>query len=202
MNIVQPPFWVRLFFNGSLWRKRTKEKVVYLTFDDGPVPEPTEWLLDQLNAHALKATFFCIGENAQKNPELLKRILHEGHSIGNHTFNHLNGWNTSLDEYIRNVDRCSEVFSSRLFRPPYGRLTMKQFRKLKQRFKVVFWDVLSVDYDKNQTPDDCINNVMQHVRPGSIIVFHDSLKAADRMKVALPEVIDRLMRMEYRFERL
>jgi peptidoglycan/xylan/chitin deacetylase (PgdA/CDA1 family) len=202
MNIVQPPFWVRLFFNGSLWRKRTKEKVVYLTFDDGPVPDPTAWVLDELNTHDVRATFFCIGENAKKNPDLLNRILDEGHSIGNHTHNHLNGWSTNLDEYMRNVELCSEVFSSNLFRPPYGRLTMKQFRNLKKKFQIVFWDVLSVDYDKNLSSADCINNVMNHVRPGSIIVFHDSLKAADRMKIALPEVIDRLKRMKYRFERL
>jgi peptidoglycan/xylan/chitin deacetylase (PgdA/CDA1 family) len=202
MNIVQPPFWIRFFFKGSLWRKRTSEKVVYLTFDDGPVPEPTKWVLDELIAHDVKATFFCIGENAKRNSDLLNRILDEGHSIGNHTYNHLNGWNTNLDEYIRNVELCSEVFSSRLFRPPYGRLTMKQFRKLRKKFQIVFWDVLSVDYDKNLSAADCINNVMNHVRPGSIIVFHDSLKAADRMKIALPEVIDRLKRMKYRFERL
>jgi len=202
MNVIQPPFWVRWFYSGSIWRKPEREKIVYLTFDDGPVPEPTSWVLNELKSQDIKATFFCIGDNAEKNPGLLDQVRSEGHSVGNHTQNHLNGWNTPLDKYLENVESCSRSVTSELFRPPYGRLTWRQFRALQKKYRIVFWDVLSMDYDKELSGADCIRNVMEYVRPGSVIVFHDSLKALDRLKVALPEVVSQLKAKGFRFELL
>ncbi len=173
------------------------KKTAYLTFDDGPIPETTPYILDTLQKYGLKATFFCVGENVKKHPELYKRILKEGHSVGNHTFNHLKGWKATSDAYIDNVRMCSEYVSSKLFRPPYGKMTYFQYRILRKKFKLIFWDVITPDYDLNISPEKCLEIVKKKTRPGSILVFHDNLKAKNKLTILLPGAVDFLLRENY-----
>jgi peptidoglycan/xylan/chitin deacetylase (PgdA/CDA1 family) len=181
----------------------TYEKKVYLTFDDGPIPDVTEWVLDFLKSQNIKATFFCVGDNIIKHPEIYNRILSEGHIAGNHTFNHLKGFYTSNETYFENVNKCNEVINgSQLFRPPYGQLKFSQLRKLSKKYKIIFWDVLSYDYSNLVSPEKCLKNVVQYSRPGSIIVFHDSIKAKNNLMYALPRAVEQLKENNYRFELL
>lgn len=173
---------------------------MYLTFDDGPIPEVTPWVLDQLAIADVKATFFCIGKNVKANPEIYDRLLAEGHQVGNHTMNHVKGWKTPFDEYIAEVNSCADLVKSKLFRPPYGRIGFRQFYYLRKKFRVVFWDVLSADYDANVSAQQCLRNVLDNIRPGSIIVFHDSLKAESNLRNTLPLVLKWLPLMGFRFE--
>jgi len=202
MYIAKMPKVVQCFLPNYTWHIPTTEKVLYLTFDDGPIPEATPWVLDVLLQYNAKATFFCVGDNVRKHPAVFQRILSEGHAVGNHTFNHLNGWKTHTFNYLKNVQRCGEVVPSPFFRPPYGALRPAQLRKLKTRYQIVMWDVLSGDFDPTITPDQCLHNVLDNVQPGSIILFHDSLKAAQRLQFALPKVLEKLMGEGWRFERL
>lgn len=172
------------------WRIPTEERVVYLTFDDGPIPELTPWVLDQLKAYGAKATFFCVGDNVVKHPELFERLLAEGHSIGNHTFNHLNGWHTDTLPYLHNVRRCARVVPSRLFRPPYGKLMPLQRAFLVRHFRIIMWDVLSGDYDADISPDQCLAHVLDNVQPGSIVVLHDNVKAERNLRFVLPAALE------------
>ncbi len=165
------------------------ETKIYLTFDDGPVPVITPWVLDVLKEEKVKATFFCVGENVEKHGDIYQRILNEGHAVGNHTYNHLNGWNTHGNQYAKNVLKCAEVVKSRLFRPPYGRAKKSQVALLSSHYKIIMWDVLSGDYDKSTTPEQCLKNVNTYVRNGSVIVFHDSVKAQPKLEYALPRFI-------------
>jgi peptidoglycan-N-acetylglucosamine deacetylase len=173
----------------------THGKDLYLTFDDGPVPGPTEFVLDTLEKFAAKATFFCIGDNIKKHPAVFRKILDAGHAIGNHTFNHLNGWKTKTEDYRRNFWLCQNEFakhgqtSTTLFRPPYGRISRDQIKALSE-FNIVMWDVLAVDYDKNLTPEKCLRNTISATRSGSIIVFHDSYKAERNLKFVLPRLAE------------
>jgi peptidoglycan-N-acetylglucosamine deacetylase len=175
----------------------TLKKTVYLTFDDGPIPESTPYILDTLNKHNLKATFFCVGENVKKHPELYKRILNEGHYTGNHTFHHLKGWDTTLEKYLENINKCSEYISSNLFRPPYGKMTFRQYLSLKKKFNLIFWDVLVPDYDLSVSAQTCLDIVKKKTRAGSILVFHDNLKAKNKLTELLPGTIDFLLREKY-----
>ena len=188
MYLVKTPGIIQSFFAGMMWKVANSKKV-YLTFDDGPIPEATVWVLDLLKSKNIKATFFCVGENVTKYPEIYQRILEEGHSVGNHTYNHLNGWKTDGDRYNKNVEKASKVIQSSLFRPPYGKLTPRLIQRLKKNYDVVMWDVLSGDFDTSLSPQDCLTNVTENAKEGSIIVFHDSIKAIDKLKVVLPEVI-------------
>ncbi len=197
MYLVRTPDVLRPLARDLLWRVRTDEKVVHLTFDDGPVPEVTPWVLDRLKEHDAKATFFCIGRNVERDPALFQRIMAEGHAVGNHTWAHANGWRTSHRAYCRSVLQCDRLVRSRLFRPPYGRITRSQVGTLKRRFQPVMWDVLSADFDPRITAGTCISNVLDNVRPGSIIVFHDSVKAWPRLEKALPAVLRGLREMGY-----
>jgi len=198
---VQPPQWIRMFYQGTFWRGDIKDKVVYLTFDDGPVPEVTEWVCKELGERRIKATFFCVGENVVKHPELYRLLKEEGHRTGNHTYNHLPAWKCSGKEYFKNVDRGAKVIDSDLFRPPHGQLYPWQVANLKKRFgKIVMWDVLSKDYDSHLTADEVFDNVKRNVRNGSVIVFHDSLKARPSLEKALPQTLDHLLKEGYRFE--
>ena len=200
---VQPPEWIRAFYPGTFWRGKEKDKTVYLTFDDGPVPEITEWVCSELKKRDIKAAFFCVGENVQKHPQVFELLKREGHSVGSHTFNHLQAWKCSGREYFENVDKGAAVTGSDLFRPPHGQLYPWQVSGLKKRFrKVVMWDVLSKDYDDTLTPDEVFENVHKNVRPGSVIVFHDSVKARPRLEKALPRTLDFLLNEGYRFETL
>ena len=188
MYLVKTPGIIQTLFAGLVWRI-AKSKKVYLTFDDGPIPEATPWILDLLHSRNIKATFFCVGENVKKYPEIFQRILDEGHTVGNHTYNHLNAWKTKGEEYNRNIEKASEVIDSKLFRPPYGKLSFSQLKSLKSKYEIIMWDVLSGDFDTSITAQECFSNVKNNAQEGSIIVFHDSLKAIDKLKIVLPQVI-------------
>lgn len=197
---VRPPFFYRLLYNEALFRMKKAKKELFLTFDDGPIPGVTDWVLDELKKHQAKATFFCIGKNVKANPGLFERIGQEGHSIGNHTFNHINGWKAGLDEYVNDVEKCSAEFETTLFRPPYGRIKPKQFKAVNKDYKVVFWDVISGDFDPETSKEKCLANVLNNTRNGSIIVLHDSLKACERMKYILPKILEKYK--DYQFSAL
>ena len=184
-----PTFLQRICFNYT-FRMPTSDKVIYLTFDDGPIPTVTPWVLEQLAAYSAKATFFMIGENVHKNPTVFQQVIKAGHAIGNHTYNHLNGWQTKNKTYFQNVEECSKVIDSSLFRPPYGKIKPSQAKHLRQRYNIVFWDILSGDFDANITSEQCFNNVLRQANNGSIIVFHDSLKAAQHLRYVLPKVLE------------
>ncbi len=174
----------------------TNSNELYLTFDDGPVPGPTEFVLEELKKVNAKATFFCIGDNVQKHPQVFDKVLADGHAVGNHTFNHLKGWSTSLQQYLENVALCESQFLNHnskitnLFRPPYGRITNAQIKALKTEYRIVMWDVLTHDYSKNISRANCLNGAINATRPGSIIVFHDSLKAERNLTYVLPKFLE------------
>lgn len=200
MFIEQPPLIYRLIFPGSLWRKKPeKRKIIYLTFDDGPIPEITPWVLDILDKYNVKATFFCVGDNVRKYPEVYQQLLDRGHQVGNHTFNHLQGIKTRTKNYIKNVELAAEYIESKLFRPPHGHIRFNQFFRLRKKYQIVLWDVVTRDYSKYMTPEKVIKNVQRYTRDGSIIVFHDSLKAEKNMKEALPKAIEWLKQEGYTF---
>jgi peptidoglycan-N-acetylglucosamine deacetylase len=186
MYLVRPTYLLKSVFPSLIWRKDPSLKKLYLTFDDGPVPEITAWVLDLLKKENINATFFCVGDNVQKNPEIYQRIQNEGHVVGNHTYNHMNGWDFPTKEYLENIEKCAELVNSSLFRPPYGKLKPSQVSNLISQYSIIMWDVLSGDYDKNTSPEKCLKNVKDHFRNGSIIVFHDSQKAKRNLMYALP----------------
>lgn len=183
-----------------LWNKSRTEKTIYLTFDDGPVPDITPWVLLQLEKYNAKATFFCIGENVSKNPKEFNQIVDMGHSIGNHTNNHLNGWKNQTNKYTQNIALAAAKINSNLFRPPYGKITRKQINLLIPDYKIVMWDVLSYDFDTNLTGKKCAEIVLKKAKNGSIIVFHDSLKAEKNLKTCLPIVLQALTLKGYDFK--
>ncbi|SEL20732.1 Peptidoglycan/xylan/chitin deacetylase, PgdA/CDA1 family [Aquimarina amphilecti] len=204
------PNSIKLLFPNYTWDfYDRKEKKIYLTFDDGPIPEVTDFVLDQLNLYDAKATFFCIGENIQKNPEIFNRIVLEDHSIGNHTMNHLKARKNSLTEYVDNVLKCeNEILehtkiNNKFFRPPYGQLSkpkLSELRKLK--YQIILWDVLSKDWDKSTSPEQCTDIVINNSKKGSIIVFHDSIKAFRNLKIALPKVLKHFSQKGFVFEKI
>jgi peptidoglycan/xylan/chitin deacetylase (PgdA/CDA1 family) len=190
--LVKTPGWVKKVYPGMTWDLAAGKNEVFLTFDDGPHPEQTPFVLDQLAKHNAKATFFCIGKNVTEYPLIYRRILEEGHSVGNHTHNHLNGWKVKDEIYLDNIHKAQQYIDSNLFRPPYGKITRFQARQLlmpKYRLKTVMWTVLSGDFDVSITPEQCLQNVLLHTKAGSIIVFHDSEKAKEKMQYALPGVL-------------
>lgn len=199
---VQFPDLFRPFLGKLTWRKNPSSKVIYLTFDDGPVPEVTPQILDLLDEHKLKATFFCVGENVKKFPEVYSEVIKRGHKTGNHTFNHLKGNAVSEKEYVRNVQMASEYIDSNLFRPPYGRITFKQKKKIREKYEIIMWDVLSQDYDKNLSADKIMQNITRYSRNGSIVVFHDSIKAKANVLTVLPLAIEFWKKKGYSFERI
>ncbi len=218
MYTVRPPFFLKWYYSNNLiWNKDSTEKFVYLTFDDGPIPNVTTFVLNTLKSFNVKATFFCIGDNISKHPEVFERIKADGHAVGNHTHNHLKGWKTDDKTYIDNFWQCQALTETNLFRPPYGRIKKSQIRKLvnswqltvgkklkteNSELQTVMWDVLSGDFDPKLTPEKCYQNVIKNTRNGSIIVFHDSLKAWDRMEYALPKSIEYLLQQGYQFKTL
>ncbi len=202
MYFARTPSIIQRIFHQFTWRSEASGKRLYLTFDDGPIPEVTPWVLDTLAEYDAKATFFCVGENVQRHPELFERLIEEGHAVGNHTHNHLSGWSTDVGDYLANVRQCAQLVSSRLFRPPYGRISPRSARALHGEYRIVMWDVLSGDFDPNLDGEACLSNVLDHVVPGSIVVFHDSLKSERNLRYALPRTLDALSRLGYSFEAL
>ena len=211
LYLVKTPWWLKRLYPRLVWDLRAvsspgirdKEKILYLSFDDGPHPQATPFVLEQLKKYDARATFFCIGKNVQEHPQIYRQILSEGHRVGNHTQNHLNGWKTRDADYIENVRLATRYIDSDLFRPPYGRISAFQADLLKKppfNYKIVMWEVLSADFDRALDPGRCARNVIRHARPGSIVVFHDSEKAFDRLKGALPVVLDHFSSLGYRFE--
>lgn len=192
MYFVKNSKVLKKIYPSLIWDMPNAEKCLYLSFDDGPIPEVTPYVLDVLAQFNVKATFFCIGDNVRKHPKVFDRLVSEGHAIGNHTFNHLNGWYTSTDRYLENIDECSKYTGSSLFRPPYGRISPNQIKAIKQEMpdtKIIMWDVLSGDFDPKIDDEKCYQNVTRHAVSGSIIVFHDSLKAYQRLKDSLPKAL-------------
>lgn len=202
MYLIKTPVFIQNLFPNFTWKIPTQEKVIYLTFDDGPIPEITPWVLDQLAKYNAKATFFCVGENVEKYPYLFHRVKNAGHAIGNHTHNHMSGWASDISDYVRNVDKCARLVKSRLFRPPYGRLKPAQAKLLSDDYRIVMWDVLSGDFDSTISPENCAQNVIDNATDGSIIVFHDNMKAKENLYHALPKVLDHFSRLGYRFGNL
>lgn len=193
-------------YPSLMWRMNPHEKNLFLTFDDGPVEGPTEFVLDQLARFSIKATFFCIGDNVRKHPEIFTKMIAHEHTVGNHTVNHLNGWTTDVGKYLANIrgfDALAETAGlptpTKLFRPPYGRITSRQIRSL-ESFSIVMWDVLSQDYNHLQSPEKCLRSTIKACRPGSIIVFHDSYKAERNLEYALPRLIDHFGALDFRFQ--
>lgn len=241
MNLLwtKTPTFIQKLFSNYTWKINNTENKIYLTFDDGPIPNVTEWVLDLLKDENIKATFFCIGENIKRNPEIFKRILKEGHAIGNHTFNHLNGWKTNTNDYVENFQLCEEMMEigswkqddgsrmmedenaklkteysklnterltlnsnlTKLFRPPYGKIKPLQAKKIRNKgYKIIMWDVLSYDFNKKITPKICLENVIENTTTGSVIVFHDSLKAQKNMQYTLPIAIQKLKEKGFEFD--
>lgn len=189
---------IKKLFTSYVWDIPNTKNKIYLTFDDGPIPEITEWVLEELKKNNAKATFFCIGDNIVKHPEIFKKVIGEGHTIGNHTFNHLNGWKTNTETYLENFERCQGTIEkstinnlgSKIFRPPYGKIKKSQANAIRQLgYKIIMWDVLSADFDQNLSKDDCLKNVLSNIRSGSIIVFHDSIKAFRNLEYVLPKTL-------------
>ncbi|MBS1662838.1 MAG: polysaccharide deacetylase family protein [Bacteroidetes bacterium] len=211
MYLVKTPWWLRNIYPGLVWRMPEAAgaegpgvaggKTMYLTFDDGPHPEATPFVLEQLRKYNARATFFCIGKNVKEQPEIYRQILMEGHRVGNHTQNHLNGWKTEDKKYLENIELAAQLIDSNLFRPPYGRIGAFQAKLLRDaNYKIIMWEVLSGDFDRGINATKCARNVIKHAQPGSIVVFHDSEKAFDRLKGALPEVLEHFSGKGYRFD--
>ena len=199
--IHRTPFFLPWMYPTLTWRIPTASKVIFLTFDDGPVPGPTEFVLGTLKRFNSKATFFSIGDNVKKHPTVYQQILEEGHAIGNHTFNHLKGWNHGEDEYLANIKKCDEAlgFRAPIFRPPYGRIKRSQIKRLTD-YKIIMWDVLTSDYSKSLSAEKCLRGSIAATRPGSIVVFHDSLKAERNMTYALPRYMEHFLSKGYIFK--
>ena len=204
------PFFLPWLYQDLTWRMPTREKEIFLTFDDGPIEGATEFALHTLARFSAKATFFCIGDNIQKRPDIFQKIITDGHTIGNHTFNHLKGWSTQTDHYIANIELCELEIEKhqnlqrapdriKLFRPPYGRITRKQIVAL-QNYQIVMWDVLSADYNRALSPHHCLLRTVHATRPGSVVVFHDSNKAERNMTFALPRFIEHFSEKGYAFK--
>lgn len=224
---TKTPLVIKKMFPNYIWDiSSTNDKTIYLTFDDGPTPEITKWTLKTLKTFNAKATFFCIGNNVEKHPEIFQNILKDGHAIGNHTYNHIKGWQTKNNDYITNIELCESAFEaqnlnsefqipnsinqttknhepliSNLFRPPYGQITPKQGKKLmKSGYKIIMWDILSFDWDKDVSPEKCLKHATSKTKNGSIVVFHDSIKASKNLKYALPKTLEYFSNKNYKFK--
>ncbi len=203
--LTKTPWWLKRLYKDCIWQLPVHSNTLYLTFDDGPHPSITPFVLDELKRHNALATFFCIGNNVAKYPGIYKRIVQEGHAVGNHTYDHLNGWKTPTGAYLNNIEAAKKLIVSNLFRPPYGKTTYAQLRALQKKdaqFKTIMWGILSGDFDEKISPQQCYVNVTKHIKPGSIIVFHDSEKAYERMSYALPLMLHYFSEKGFRFEKI
>jgi peptidoglycan/xylan/chitin deacetylase (PgdA/CDA1 family) len=203
MYLVKTPWLLKTIYPALTWHKSRDSRCIYLTFDDGPIPIVTPFVLNILKQFNARATFFCIGDNVNKHPDIYKQLITDGHSIGNHTYNHLKGWVTDDETYVANFLKCDEILHASLFRPPYGRAKRSQVRLLRQinpALQTIMWDVLSGDFDQQLQPEQCLKNVLKHTENGSIVVFHDSLKAFPRLEYTLPRALEHWSNQGYAFE--
>ena len=201
MFIEQPPQFIRYLYPSAIWRMDKDERAVYLTFDDGPIPRVTPWVLDILDRYGIKATFFMVGDNIRKHPDEFRMVVERGHRIGNHTFNHIRGLSYDINSYMENTDKASEVMmNTNLFRPPHGYMSPKQYAELKKRYKIIMWDLVTRDYNRKFTGEQILQKVKKYVRNGSIITFHGSLKSEENIRYALPKAIEWLMEQGYEFK--
>ncbi len=199
---VKPSSLFRLFYPQAIWNIKTTEKKIYLTFDDGPIPEVTDFVLDTLKQYNAKASFFCVGNNVAKNNAIYERIITNAHTVGNHTFSHTNGWRTANDYYYTAVERCSHVVKSNFFRPPYGKLKPSQYNYLSAKYKIVMWSVLPGDFDQSVSPEQCLANCINNIAAGDIVVLHDSLKAEKNMTYTLPRMLNHFSEKGFVFDKL
>ncbi len=206
MYLTKTPFLLRALYPSCTWKMPANENSIYLSFDDGPHPIATPFVLEQLEKYNAKASFFCIGKNVVEHPEIYQQIIEKGHTVGNHTMHHLNGWKTEDDLYLQNIAQASTYIQSNLFRPPYGRIKRSQIRKIRADKslpqEIIMWDVLSGDFDTSINGQQCLSNVLEHTHAGSIVVFHDSAKAWDRLQVALPATLDYFTQKGFQFRAL
>lgn len=201
--LIKVPGIIKRFYPNRIWDKSVFDKTLYLSFDDGPIPEITPWVLETLAKYQAEATFFCIGENVHKHPKQFQQLVDAKHSIGNHTYNHLNGWKTNTEKYIANIAKADKEINADLLRPPYGKMSSAQAKLLlKQGYKIVMWSILSQDYNPKVSKETCYNNVVKNAVSGDIIVFHDSLKAEANLRYALPKVLAYYKNKGYSFKRL
>ena len=200
MFIEQPPQFIRQLYPRACWRMNASERAVYLTFDDGPIPEVTPWVLDVLDRYHIKATFFMVGDNVRKHPDEYKMVVERGHRIGNHSFNHLKGFKETTKHYLNNIDKADTYLSSNLYRPPHGFMRLKQYRALNKRYRIIMWDLVTRDYNSKLTGEEVLNKVKRYARPGSIITFHDSLRSVNNLHYALPRAIEWLLAEGYEFK--
>ena len=206
MYLIKTPFLLRAFYPSCVWKMPTHKKVIYLSFDDGPHPIATPFVIEQLEKYNAKASFFCIGKNIVEYPAIYQQLIQQGHTVGNHTMHHLNGWKTEDDLYLQNIAQASTPIQSNFFRPPYGRIKRSQIRKIRADKslpqEIIMWDVLSGDFDTSINGQQCLSNVLKHTKAGSIVVFHDSAKAWDRLQVALPATLDYFTQKGFQFRAL
>ena len=201
MFIEQPPQIIRYLYLSAIWRMDKDERAVYLTFDDGPIPRVTPWVLDVLDKYGIKATFFMVGDNIRKHPDEFRMVVERGHRIGNHTFNHIRGLSYDINSYLENTEKaCRMMIGTNLFRPPHGYMSPKQYAELKKRYKIIMWDLVTRDYNRKFNGEQILQKVKKYARNGSIITFHDSIKSEENLKYALPKAIEWLKEQGYEFK--
>ena len=201
-KLIKTPTLIQFFFPSLLWSKKRDKKILYLTFDDGPYNMLSPFILDELKKYKAKATFFYLGSKAKKYPQLIKRCKDENHKIGNHTYSHPNGWKTKNSRYYQDIEKANKLLNSNLFRPPYGRIKPSQINHLKKYYKIIMWDILSWDFDKKTSPEECYNNIINNTKSGSIIVLHENEKSAKTVKEVLPKILSYFSSQGFKFEKL
>jgi peptidoglycan-N-acetylglucosamine deacetylase len=205
LYFIGTPWWLRKFFPGCVWDIATKEKVIYLSFDDGPHPTITPFVLAELKKYDARATFFCVGDNVKKYPQIYQQVINEGHAIGNHTMHHIDGWKNTDEQYLNDIGEAKKYINSNLFRPPYGRIKRSQIKKIKlenSQLQTVMWSVLAGDWVASLSPQKCFEQVKATIYPGCIVVFHDSQKANQRMSYALPKLLKHFTLLGYTFKKI
>ena len=201
-KLIKTPTLIQFFFPSLLWSKKRDKKILYLTFDDGPYNMLSPFILDELKKYKAKATFFYLGSKAEKYPQLIKRCKDENHKIGNHSYSHPNGWKTKNSRYYQDIEKANKLLNSNLFRPPYGRIKPSQINHLKKYYKIIMWDILSWDFDKKTSPEECYNNIINNAKSGSIIVLHENEKSAKTVKEVLPKILSYFSSQGFKFEKL
>ncbi len=200
--LIQPKALYKKIYPKAIWNYNRKDKIIYLTFDDGPIPEITKWVLDELIKFNAQATFFCVGENIKRHPDIFETIIAQGHGVGNHTMNHLRGFSTSTEDYLKDIENCKLLVKNNLFRPPYGRLKPSQYKQLLvKNYKLIMWDVISYDYEKI-SEKTCLNTTIKNTKNGSIVLFHDSVKSKNNLKYTLPLFLSHFSNLGYIFKKI